>query len=152
MNKILIIFFAILLLNGCSYEPILSNKTYDFKINKINMNGDKKINEIINNSLKKRDKGNNSFDINIETTKYKNIISSDLKGNPKILELQIILGYVVLKDKKVILKNNLKKQINYTNIDDKFELEKYEENIIKNLALNLGNEILVSISTIRYDN
>ena len=78
--------------------------------------------------------------------------SSDLKGNPKILELQIILGYVELKDKKVILKNNLKKQINYTNIDDKFELEKYEENIIKNLALNLGNEILVSISTIRYDN
>ena len=68
------------------------------------------------------------------------------------MELQIILGYVVLKDKKVILKNNLKKQINYTNIDDKFELEKYEENIIKNLALNLGNEILVSISTIRYDN
>ena len=152
MNKILIIFLSILLLNGCSYEPIISNKNYDFKINKINTNGDKKINEIINNSLKKRDKGNNSFDINIETTKYKNIISSDLKGNPKILELQIILGYVVLKDKKVILKNNLKKQINYTNIDDKFELEKYEENIIKNLALNLGNEILVSISTIRYDN
>ena len=54
MNKILIIFFTILLLNGCSYEPILSNKTYDFKINKINMKGDKKINEIINNSLKKK--------------------------------------------------------------------------------------------------
>ena len=152
MNKILIIFFTILLLNGCSYEPILSNRNYDFKINKININGDKKINEIVNNRLKKRDKGNNSFDINIETTKFKNIISSDLKGNPKILELQILLSYVVLKDSEIILKNSLKKQINYTNIDDKFELEKYEENIIKNLALNLSNEILVSISTIRYDN
>ena len=84
--------------------------------------------------------------------KFKNIISSDLKGNPKILELQILLSYVVLKDSEIILKNSLKKQINYTNIDDKFELEKYEENIIKNLALNLSNEILVSISTIRYDN
>ena len=59
---------------------------------------------------------------------------------------------MVLKDSEIILKNSLKKQINYTNIDDKFELEKYEENIIKNLALNLSNEILVSISTIRYDN
>tara|TARA_B100000989_G_scaffold298622_1_gene288788 strand:- start:16 stop:474 length:459 start_codon:yes stop_codon:yes gene_type:complete len=152
MNKILIIFFTIFVLNGCSYEPILSNKNYDFKINKINITGDKKINEIINNSLKKRNKGNNFYDLNIETTKYKNIVSSDLKGNPKILELQIILSYVVLKDSEVILRNNLKKQINYTNIDDKFELEKYEENIVKNLSLNLSNEILVSISTIRYDN
>ena len=51
----------------------------------------------------------------------------------------------MFKDNKEILKDKIKKQITYNNINDKFELDKYEENIIENISKSLADEILISI-------
>ena len=39
-------------------------------------------------------------------------------------------------------------QVNYNNIDDKFELLKYEENILNNLLKNISLEILMAITNL----
>ena len=57
----------------------------------------------------------------------------------------INLNFIVFKDNKEILKDKIKKQITYNNINDKFELDKYEENIIENISKSLADEILISI-------
>ena len=41
-----------------------------------------------------------------------------------------------------ILNNKVEKKVNYNNINDKFELTKYEDNLIKNLSINISEEIL----------
>ena len=43
------------------------------------------------------------------------------------------------------------KQSTYNNINDKFELLKYEENIIKNLSRKIADDILISITSLKND-
>ena len=45
-----------------------------------------------------------------------------------------------------MLSKSLKKKISYNNIKDKFELSKYEENILKNISDNISDEILLTIN------
>ena len=47
-----------------------------------------------------------------------------------------------------ILKDIIIKTTTYNNISDKFELYKYEDNLIKNLSLNISNEILNEIKSL----
>ena len=45
-----------------------------------------------------------------------------------------------------MLSKSLKKKMSYNNIKDKFELSKYEENILKNISDNISDEILLNIN------
>ena len=47
---------------------------------------------------------------------------------------------------KLILKDVIHRQITYNNINDKHELLKYEENILRNLLESISLEILMSIN------
>ena len=133
------------MISGCSYEPIYSNKEYKFGFKNINFNGEREINELIERNLTKKSTGNKVFDLKFSTEKNREIISSNAKGDPTIFKLNINLNFIVFKDNKEILKDKIKKQITYNNINDKFELDKYEENIIENISKSLADEILISI-------
>ena len=76
------------------------------------------------------------------------ILSSNEKGDPTVYQLKIDTSYLLLKEKKNILVNKISKQIIYNNIDDKFELSQYENNIINNVALNISSEILMSVNAL----
>ena len=54
MNKLLKIFFALFVLNGCAYEPLLIKKNYDFYFLEVKSEGEKKINRIIKQRFKER--------------------------------------------------------------------------------------------------
>ena len=51
-----------------------------------------------------------------------------------------------MQNNKEVLANLLSKQVTYNNIDDKFELLKYEENIIKSLSEKFVDDILMSVT------
>ena len=144
MTKILTSFFLLLIIYGCSYEPILS-KSYDFQFEKISANGEKKINEIINNNLKGKGEGPRKFDIYYTTRKDRQIISSDNKGDAKIYKINIYVEYEIFQNGKKIFGNQFVKYVTYNNINDKFELSKYEENIVENLSETISSEILLSV-------
>ena len=148
MNNILKILAVILLCQGCSYEPILKNKLYDFKFISISSSGEKEVNEIIKTYLTSKASGKKEFSINIASEEIREVVSSDTKGDPKIYKLKIIVSYDVLEDEKIIYKNKLVNQATYNNISDKYELSLYEQNLIKSLSKNISNEILFSIKII----
>ena len=150
MNKIknYTVLFFLLLLSNCAYEPILSNKNHDFSIVVEKIDGDKKINSmIINNfyNLKGKEK---KYNLNLSSTKIKNVISKDSKGDPAIFELIINVNYKVKKNEETLLINEINLKDIYNNVSDKFELENYEKNIINNLTQNISDKIIISISEI----
>ena len=53
MNKIILLFLALLTINNCGYNPILANKTYDFNLENINADKESKINSILKNYMRK---------------------------------------------------------------------------------------------------
>ena len=71
MNKFFKLIFTLFLFYGCSYQPILVNKNYNFSFNNIETIGEKKINNYIKNKLNNRSSGGVKFDIFIVTKKIK---------------------------------------------------------------------------------
>ena len=146
MNKFFKTISLLVLIYGCSYKPILSNQKYNFAFNKIDTKGEKSINGFIKSNLINKSTGEEKFDILLNTTKNKKIISSDQKGDPLVFELTITLNYEVKKNNENIISETIKKKISYNNIKDKFELSKYEENIKKNISANISDEILIGLT------
>ena len=150
MNKILNYIFVIFLfaLLSCGYKPILSYKNYNFLINVDSVSGDEKINSIIVENFNSLKGTQEEYYINLISKKEINIISKDTKGDPVIFELKISVNYNVLRNDKVIIENNLSRKTTYNNISDKFELENYEKTIINNLATDISDKIIFSISKV----
>tara|TARA_B100000242_G_C42875066_1_gene406027 strand:+ start:315 stop:764 length:450 start_codon:yes stop_codon:yes gene_type:complete len=147
MKKLFILPIFLIIFYSCSYEPILLNKKNDFQFVNISISGDNNINEIIKNELL-RNNGPKKYNINLETIKKKQIVSSNEKGDPVVFKLNIDTLFVLIEENEIVLKNTINKQASYNNISDKFELSQYEESIIKNLAGNISNEILMSITNL----
>ena len=148
MNKVIKILILLFTLQGCSFEPILINKNFDFRFENISSSGDEKINEIIKSNLLSRTKGNKKYKINLYSTRDKQIVSSDSKGDPKNYKLQIKVNYKLLLNEKKIYENTVVKQTTYNNITDKYELSQYENNLTKILSENIAEELLLSIKTL----
>ena len=51
MNKVIKILILLFTLQGCSFEPILINKSFDFRFENINSSGDEKIKKIKKNNF-----------------------------------------------------------------------------------------------------
>ena len=142
LPKLIILLFFI---SGCGYSPIFSNKNINFSIVEIGATGNSKINTIINNKLNnyKNSDGEELFYLNINTNLKKEISSKNSKGDPKTYKIEISVKMNV-KDSEGNLKEKLFiKSINYNNIDNKFDLKKYEEKSIKNLSEIISEEIII---------
>ena len=148
--KIYLILLVVTLITGCTYEPILSKKKFEFSIEKIELKGDKEINYYIEKKLKnfKNQKYNNKYYLQIENTKLKNIISKDTKGDPSKLEIIIVSNFKISNSEKLLLEKKLKVKNNYNNISDKLQLKKYESIIIENLSNKISDNIISSITNI----
>ena len=149
MNKTFLICLIFLILSSCSYKPILSKKNYDFQFVNINSNGERNINQIIIKNLSKNSKWTKKYDINFTTEKSKEIVSTNEEGDPRIYKLNIFTKYIIIKNGGNILEKSISKQSTYSNIEDKYELNKYEENILKILSENISVEILNSIKKLK---
>ena len=145
MFKTIKIFLLFFLITGCSYDPILINKSFNFQFSEINTTGNKEINKIIKKNLKEKNNKGKKYSINLRTKKEKDVISSNAKGDPEVFKLKIILDYQVTYEGRNILVNNILEEFTYNNMGDKFELLKIEENIIKTIAKKLANEISITV-------
>ncbi len=148
MNKILLT-FLIIFSTSCAYKPILSEKNYNFQIEKITFSGEKNINRVIKRKLSMIRESDNSnkkkFDVIIETLKNKKIVSNDSKGDPLKFEVNIIVFYQVELNGDILLKREIEKNHIYNNKSDKFQLEQDEKNIIDNLSNKISDDIISSI-------
>lgn len=148
MNKIILIFLTLFVLNGCGYKSLLANKTYNFKLETISFDQENEINSILKTFLneKNKEQSEKKYSLNYSTNYEKETVSSNEKGDPVNFKIKIAVNYFLDQDGVVIFTNKINNEVNYNNIDDKFELLKYEENIVNSLLRNIADEILFSIA------
>ena len=152
MNNIFIktlTFFLIIGLSACSYKPIFSEQNYGFEIEKIILSGEKNINRIINSKLKSiKSDGENqkeSYTLEIQSKKMREIVSKDSKGDPLKFKMIILVEYKVSKEGNLIFSNKIEKNNVYNNETDKFELEQTEDIILEKLTSSISDSLISSI-------
>jgi len=150
MSRLIKLFFALFVLSGCAYEPVLIKKNYNFYFTEMESEGQKEINKVIKQTFTENTKKEsvNNYQIFFSSKLSKDIVASTKKGDPKIYKINISLNYKLKKDDSTIFENEILKQATFNNIDDKFELLKYEENIVKNLSKKFAEDILISVATL----
>ena len=148
MNKLFKFLILILMINACSYERVYLNQNYNFKFENISSEGNEEINKSIINFLESNTNGDVKYNLNFKTTKNREIVTSDTKGDPKIYKLVLTLQYEVDQNGNKIIQDKIIKQMTYNTIKDKYELSQYEINIMKNLSENLSKDILFAIKVL----
>ena len=145
-----------LFLYSCGYEAIHSKKNsinYDFSISKINFieNGDVDINlkikEKLNNyTLNEKDK---KFILNIANKIDKKVIAKNKSGDPTTFRNTITINVEILMENNSKSKIKIIENFTYNNIDNKFELKKYEKEIRTNLAEAASEKLIFKLSNIK---
>ena len=150
MSRLIKLFFVLFVLSGCAYEPVLLKKNYNFYFTKVESEGEKEINKVIKQIFTENTKieSINNFEIFFSSKLNKDIVASNKKGDPTIYKINISLNYKLKNDNAIIFENEILKQVTFNNIDDKFELLKYEENIVENLSKRFAEDILISVATL----
>jgi len=154
MLKKIIIPILLLLLSSCGYEAIYSKKnlsSYDFSISELTFVGDRDVNIKIKQRLNSFtvNKKNKNFILKISSDAEKVVLAKDTAGNPTNFK------YTITVNIEVIMKNNLKNNLqiidsfNYNNDVNKFDLKKYELQIIGNLAETASEKLLYKLSNIQ---
>jgi len=146
MKNIILICFVFFLSN-CGYRSIYKNqKSQDFQINVIEMIGDKGFNNLLKNELKLYSNRNSKkqYDINLNSTYQKNIISKNSSG--------VATDYKIILNTKINIKLNNKihdlefnESINIKNNSNSFEQNKYERNIKQNFASLVREKLVIKI-------
>tara|TARA_B100001564_G_C20657791_1_gene680051 strand:+ start:1241 stop:1717 length:477 start_codon:yes stop_codon:yes gene_type:complete len=152
MNKILIkigLLILIIVLTSCSYSPIFSEKNYNFEIDDVTLIGEKEINKLINNKLNLIQNNQNTekkkFNLEIFSTKNRNVISKNSKGDPLKFEMVIFVKYKIIHNETLLLEKEIEKNNIYNNDSDQFKLEQSEKIIIENISGNISDTIISSI-------
>ena len=143
----------LLLLTSCGYEAIHSKKNsvnYDFSISELTFVGERNVNlkikEKLNNYiLNKKDK---NFILKISSSTEKVVIAKNTSGDPTNFQSTIIVNVEVLMGDN--FKNNFRfiENFKYSNIKNKLDLKKYENDIKNNLAETITYKLVYKLSAI----
>ena len=142
-------FLIIIFLYGCGFEPIFSSKNINntqlVTINEVNFKDYSELNNLFLRKFRyfqKNEENEKKFNLILNINETKTIISKNKLGDPETFNIEIIVDVLILNTEDNILNSRtIKKNKNYNNLDNKFDL-KQEENIIKN---NIVDEIVDEI-------
>ena len=150
IKKIILLSFLILFLNNCGYTPIYSKKSQDFQINKIETSGEINVNKLLYNKLKvysDNPVAKKNFSLNINSSSTKTTIAKDKKGNPTQFSIELSITLQITDDLDNTIDRIFSESSTYDNNDNKFDLRKYEDNLIENMTDKLFSEIILFIQT-----
>ena len=144
------IFFVLILIIfvQCGFKPMFGNKEVNFKIEKIQSN--KKI-ERIENRLNNLSITNPEFfyDLVIDYSESKTTLSKNAQGESLLLRIKMNLNLKVIENNKIIMEKNYVSNFDYQNLDKKFELSDYENEIKKNMFDEIANKILIDLTDLK---
>ena len=150
IRKIVLICFLMLFLNNCGYTPIYSKKNYNFEINKIEFIGNIKVNKLLSNKFKiyqNNSSARNSYDIILNSALKKTTITKDKKGNATQFSKNISINIKLIDSSNNQTTFEFSENSAYDNSNNKFDLRKYEDNLIKNMSEKIFSEIILFIQT-----
>ena len=147
-KKFIHLFLFFLFLQSCGYSPIYSvqNKT-NFKFNIVEINGSNEMNDKFNIQIKRfsNETSINEINLKISTFYKKNILSKNKKGEATKFLIKKTINFEVTNPeyKKNYSFNN---ETTINNINDKFELNNYENSIIENFISSKIEEFVLKLS------
>ena len=150
IKKISLLILTLIILNNCGYTPIYSKKNYNFEIKNIEMLGETTINKLLSNKLKvykDNPEAKNSLSLIINSQSFKTTITKDKKGNPTQFSMSINVNVKVIDDSNNQTETTFSENSTYDNSDNKFDLRKYEDNLIKNMSEKIFSELTLFIQT-----
>jgi len=140
-----ILIILLIFSSSCGYKSVNNSENFNFVINKYEFSGDKKINYILERNFKRfqSDKNNlTNFEILAASEKKISAVSKNADGKVATYNIEVIIELEIFKDQKLIDSNIFKENINYDNLNSKFELKQYENILLKDLV----NEIILKIN------
>ena len=151
IKKISLFCFLIIFINNCGYTPIYSNKDKNFVINKIEFFGDTEVNKILSNRLniyKNNADAKRFFDIVINSKSTKTTLTKDKKGNPAQFSQSVSVNLIITDIiNNTEIQQNFTESSTYDSSDNKFDLKKYENNLIKNMSEKIYSDLILFIQT-----
>ena len=150
IKKLLILSF--LFLYACSgYTPVFSKKT-NYKFNSIELNGEKRLNQILYRNIKSLENENAEnilfLSLKINTQKTKKIHSKDAKGDPNKYKMEIQTSLEVDLNNNTAGKKDFIVSEIYDDFDSQFELNKYEKKIMGIMTERLSEKIIIYLRTL----
>ena len=141
--KKLFSFIIILMITHCGFTPLYdSKKKLDYNILVTEIAGDKLINNLITNEIRKISDPNslNKITLKIKTNYSKITISKNVKGSVSDYRM-VMETNIMIDDDKKITNFSFNENQDITNISDIFEKKSYENNIIKNYAISVARNL-----------
>jgi len=141
--KKLFSFIIILMMTHCGFTPLYdSKKKLDYNILITEIAGDKLINNLITNEIRKISDPNslNKITLKIKTNYSKITISKNVKGSVSDYRM-VMETNIMIDDDKKITNFSFNENQDITNISDIFEKKNYENNIIKNYAISVARNL-----------
>tara|TARA_Y100001980_G_C14520742_1_gene296012 strand:- start:842 stop:1297 length:456 start_codon:yes stop_codon:yes gene_type:complete len=150
MKKYIYIILIPLLFLSCDYKPIYSKKNnYNFMIEKIDLNGDREINNLIDKKLKKFQNKENEkkFSISAISSYEKISQSKDLSG--KTTDYLVIINvFFEIKKENEVKKFTSKEEFLIKNFSNKFDENNLEKIKKENLIDLIISRLVIQLSQI----
>ena len=147
MRNIILIFT--LLLYGCGFTPLYSNKNLnEFIFKEIEIRGERDINRSLISSVSfKEDKQNFLFE-KLILKNDKSIIetSKNSKGIPESYRMTINFQIIIIDKGKIIKEKGFSEEFSYKNLDNKTDLYEYEINVQNNLIKKITEELIIYLN------
>ena len=144
-KKILIVLF---LLGACGYQPIHINKE-DTYFKKITLLGEREINRKIISlmNIKKDPSTIKNSEIIFTSSTNTLTTSKDSRGRDKTFRTTVTIKLTQLIDEKVIKERTFTESFSYQNIDNKYDLFIYQNNIEDNLVNKIIDNLNIFLKT-----
>ena len=128
-------------MTACGYQPIYNKIILEYKFYEIDLQGDQTINNKIINTLKITQSNEVKFFDKLTINSSKNIqeTSKNSRGQVETYRSNFNVEVSIIRDNKIIKKQNFNENFSYDNKTSKFELIQYQtevENIILNKIIN----------------
>ena len=144
-NKILVS-FLILVFTGCGFTPMYNNYSkLDYNISIDEKKGDRFINNIINNEIRRisNSDSKNQLNIKIDTTFEKIVVTKDTKGS--VSEYKLNAKTIVVLENLNNKSLEFNESQNLKNISDVFQQKNYENTIKRNFAFSIVRKFNLSL-------
>ena len=154
MFKKIVIPILLLFLSSCGYEAVYSKKNivnYDFFISELTTDGNRDVNikikeKLINYLLIKEGK---ELILKIASSAKKVVTAKNTAGDPTSFKYTIIIKIKVMMENDLEANFEIVENFDYNNNANKFDLKRYEREIINNLAETATQKLIYKLSNIK---
>lgn len=153
MRKLFLILFFILINNCSGYKPIFSDNNLNYNLGTITSKNQNILSRKFITKLKryyKKDSDNKiieTINLVLETESQEKVISKDVKGDPILYEIKLLVNVEYIKNAKSKTKK-YSEVFTYQNQSNKFELNQYKTNILNNLIERIFGQIILDLALI----